>query len=84
MRYKRLMDVLENAEEAAHKLQRHKVDVFEKDMFKRMRSRTNQRRRHSSTHPQDDKELMTELMKPRSISIVSERTTKNLEELMQL
>jgi hypothetical protein len=71
LRYKKLMDVLDNAEEAAHRLQRHKVDVFEKEMFKRVRSRANQRRGHASTHPHGEQALMTQLMKPRSISIAS-------------
>jgi hypothetical protein len=75
------MAALENAEETQYRLQRHKVDVFEREMFKRMRNRASQRRRHS-TPPLDDRALMAQLMQPRIDSLTSEELAKNFSSLL--
>jgi hypothetical protein len=50
-RYRKLLLILENAQEFEHKIRRGKINVYEKETFKKMRSKILKKRRQIAPTP---------------------------------
>ena len=91
------MLILENAQEFQHKIRRNKIDIYEKETFKKLRNKINKKRRINSntlipenrgnqgfaTQEQYERQLTTELSFPKLQKYSSEVLTKNLKVAVQ-